>query len=235
MTLATRLHELSTQYGLTAPASTRLREFLDLLACDPLAPSSVTAADSAVDVHVADSLSALVIPGLRRARHVVDIGSGAGLPGLVLAIALPHAHVTLLESSRRKCQFIARAIDATAAHNAEVVCARAELWPSGAAVHDVVTARALAPLAVLCEYASPLLARAGLLIAWKGTTGDRERQEGDRAARQLGLGPADVVRVEPYPGSAAHHLHMYSKIADTPSRFPRRVGVARKQPLGGAG
>jgi 16S rRNA (guanine527-N7)-methyltransferase len=86
---------------------------------------------------------------------------------------------------------------------------------------------------LLCEYAAPLLAPGGMLVAWKGAVAPAEALAGDRAAREVGLGAAAVVRVEPYRGSATHHLHMYLKTADTPSRFPRRPGVARKHPLGG--
>jgi 16S rRNA (guanine527-N7)-methyltransferase len=85
---------------------------------------------------------------------------------------------------------------------------------------------------VLCEFAAPLLALGGTLMAWKGAASTAERLAGDRAAAELGLEQAVVVRTAPYPGSTAHHLHMYRKTADTSSRFPRRPGVARKHPLG---
>jgi 16S rRNA (guanine527-N7)-methyltransferase len=113
--------------------------------------------------------------------------------------------------------------------NASVVCARAE--EVHAAV-DLVTARALGELALVCEYAAPMLARGGSLVAWKGAVASAELDAGRRAARELGLEPRDVVRTSPYPGSASHHLYVYEKITDTPSRFPRRPGAARKQPLG---
>jgi 16S rRNA (guanine527-N7)-methyltransferase len=100
--------------------------------------------------------------------------------------------------------------------------------------HDVVTARAVGSLALLCEYAAPLLALGGTLVAWKGAAPAGERSAGDRAARELGLEPGAVLRTEPYTGSAGHHLHMYLKTADTPSSFPRRPGAARKHPLGGS-
>jgi 16S rRNA (guanine527-N7)-methyltransferase len=193
----------------------------------------VTASDEAIDVHVADSLTALDVPAVRAARKIADIGSGAGFPGLVLAIALPAAEVALVESNRRKCDFLERAVALTSAQNASVVCARAEGWPAGLGLHDVVAARAVGSLALLCEYAAPLLAVGGTFVAWKGEASVGERSGGDHAARELGLEPGGVLRTEPYTGSAGHHLHMYVKRADTPSRFPRRPGVARKHPLGG--
>jgi 16S rRNA (guanine527-N7)-methyltransferase len=96
-----------------------------------------------------------------------------------------------------------------------------------------VVARALAPLAVLCEYAAPLLALDGSLVAWKGEVGAVEALAGDRAAALLGLSSAGAVRGEPYAGSVAHHLHVFRKIAPTPAGYPRRAGVASRRPLGG--
>ncbi|MGD0980402.1 MAG: 16S rRNA (guanine(527)-N(7))-methyltransferase RsmG [Solirubrobacteraceae bacterium] len=232
MTAPERLHDLAARHRLGDAERTRLAALLELLATDVRAPSAVTASDEAVDIHVADSLSALGVSAVRDARRIADIGSGAGFPGLVLAIALPDAEVALVESNRRRCDFLERALTLTGAHNARVVCARAEAWPAGLGGQDLVTARAVGSLALLCEYAAPLLAVGGTLVAWKGTATDVERAAGDRAARELGLEPGAVLRTEPYTGSAGHHLHMYIKRADTPSSFPRRPGVARKRPLG---
>jgi 16S rRNA (guanine527-N7)-methyltransferase len=227
-----RLRELTGRHLLEPGADARLAALLELLATDVRAPSAVTAIDQAVDIHVADSLSALGVSAVRNARRIADIGSGAGFPGLVLAVALPAADVTLVESNARKCDFLERALALTGVRNASVVCARAEAWPGGLGLHDAVTARAVGSLALLCEYAAPLMAVGGTLVAWKGAPSPGERAAGERAARELGLEPGTVLRTEPYTGSTGHHLYMYLKTADTPSRFPRRPGVARKHPLG---
>jgi 16S rRNA (guanine527-N7)-methyltransferase len=232
VTAPERLSDLGARHRLDSAAVTRLAALLELLATDVRAPSAVTATDEAVDIHIADSLSALGVSAVRDSCRIADIGSGAGFPGLVLAIALPDAEVALVESNRRKCDFLERALALTGARNARVVCARAEAWPAGLGGHDLVTARAVGSLALLCEYAAPLLAVGGTLVAWKGVATTVERSAADRAARELGLEPGAVLRTEPYTGSVGHHLHMYLKRADTPSSFPRRPGVARKRPLG---
>jgi 16S rRNA (guanine527-N7)-methyltransferase len=116
-----------------------------------------------------------------------------------------------------------------------VVHARAEEWTAGLGAHDLVVARALAALPVLCEYAAPLLALRGSLVAWKGAVASEERAAGARAAATLGLRAERAVRTEPYPGSVAHHLYEYRKLAPTPPGFPRRAGLARRRPLGAAG
>jgi 16S rRNA (guanine527-N7)-methyltransferase len=95
-----------------------------------------------------------------------------------------------------------------------------------------VTARAVAGLPVLVEYAAPLLRLSGMLVAWKGARDPAEEELGRAAADEVGLALADVLRVEPFEGARNRHLHLYRKVAPTPGRFPRRPGMAAKRPLG---
>ena len=208
-----------------------LTSLLALQAKDPTASTSVRDPAVAVDRHVADSLSALVLEEVRGARRIADIGSGAGWPGLALAAALPAARVALVESAVRHCRYLERAVVEAGLDNVEVVHARAEEWSDGIGAHDLVTARALAALPVVCEYAAPLLAEGGALVAWKGAAAQDELADGRAAAEILGLKAAEPVRVVPYAGARDHTLHVFRKIAPTPSRFPRRPGMAVKRPL----
>jgi 16S rRNA (guanine527-N7)-methyltransferase len=184
-----------------------------------------------VDVHIADSLAGLAVAEIRAARLIADLGAGAGVPGLVLAVALPAAHVVLVESIGRKCEFLRATALTMKLGNVEVVPARAEQWSDGIGRCDVVCARALAALPVLCEYAAPLLRDQGVLVAWKGAVGPEEAADGRAAAATLGLGPAQVLDVEPYPASERRTLHVLRKIAPTPPGYPRRPGIATKRPL----
>ena len=187
-----------------------------------------------VDIHVADSLSGLEAAALPPAPRVADIGSGAGFPGLVLAIALPGARIDLVESGRRKTDVIARLAAAAGVENARAVASRAEEWAAaeGAEAYDVVTARAVGSLALLAEYAAPLLRQGGSLVAWKGARDEAEELAGRAAAEELGLEADEPLRVVPFPAARARHLHVFRKVAPTPARFPRRAGMARKRPLG---
>ncbi len=207
---------------------------MNLVAHDPDAPTTVTDPGGILRDHLADSLVALDVPEVRSAAAIADLGSGAGFPGLPLAIALPAARVSCVESNGRKCAFITRAAEACGAGNAGAVYARAESWPEGIGTCDLVTARALAPLAVVAEYAAPLLAGGGALVAWRGRRDPADEAAGARAAAELGLEPGPVIAVEPYPGALHRHLHVMRKVTPTPERFPRRPGMARKRPLGGA-
>jgi 16S rRNA (guanine527-N7)-methyltransferase len=207
---------------------------VDRVAADPEAPTTVRDRGAVLRDHLADSLVALELPEVRAATCVADLGSGAGFPGLPLAVALPSARVSCVESNGRKCAFISAAIEACGLRNAVAVHARAEDWPAGRDSCDLVTARALAPLAVVAEYASPLLTIGGSLVAWRGRRDSEDEAAGARAAGELGLEPVQIVRVEPYPGALHRHLHVLRKVTPTPERFPRRPGMARKRPLGGA-
>jgi 16S rRNA (guanine527-N7)-methyltransferase len=151
----------------------------------------------------------------------------------VLAAALPGAEIDLIEATARKCEVIARLAAASDLANTRAVPRRAEEWAAeeGAGAYDVVTARAVAPLAVLVEYAAPLLRPGGTFVAWKGARDAEEEAAGQEAAEILGLVPAEPVTVRPFSGSHPRALHVYSKEGPTPSRFPRRPGMASKRPL----
>lgn len=208
----------------------RFGPLLDRLA-DPEAPTSVHDRSRARNVHIADSLTALDVPGVPEARRIGDLGSGAGLPGLVLAIALPEAQVTLVESVGKKCAWMEATAERLRLANAHVVWARAEEWEEGHGACDVVTARALGSLAVLCEYAAPLLREGGVLVAWKGAVDEAEEADGLAAAEVLGLERSAVLPVWPYPGSERRTLHVFRKTGPTAAGYPRRPGMAAKRPL----
>lgn len=179
---------------------------------------------------MADSLVALEVVGLREARSVVDLGSGPGLPGLPLAIALPKTSFALVESVGRKCAFIERAAAACSVTNVEVVHGRAETLGLGR--FDAAVVRAVAALDVVLEYAAPVLVPGGRLVAWRGHRDAVSEAAAERAARVLGLDATEVRRVHPYAGARDRHLHVFLKVRETPERFPRRPGMAVKRPLG---
>lgn len=226
-----RLHDLATAHGIPDAGTAALERLLELLADDPTAPTTVVEPSRAIDVHVADSLVGLDVEPVRAARTLADLGAGAGLPGLPLAVALPGCRVVLVESVGRKAAFIERCIAAMGLANAEVVARRAEEWGEGTGACDVVTARALAALNVLVEYAAPLLREGGVLVAWKGHRDRDEEREGASAAARLGMEIQEVRPVVPFPEAEARHLVVARKIAPTPPGFPRRPGMARKRPL----
>jgi 16S rRNA (guanine527-N7)-methyltransferase len=216
-----------------AAAEPALEALLEMLS-QPRAPISVSSARGARDVHIADSLSGLEVEQLAAADGVADLGSGAGLPGLVLAACLPDARFDLIESLGRKCEFLREAAKRMALANIDVVCDRSEDWASsqGREAYDAVTARAVGSLATLAELASPLLREGGVLVAWKGARSAAEESAAVRAADRLAMEPVEIRSVRPYAGSRDRHIHLLRKNGPTPNGLPRRPGMAAKRPFG---
>jgi 16S rRNA (guanine527-N7)-methyltransferase len=226
------LTTLGELHGLGDRQLDQLEAVLAGLAEDEHAPTTVRETGLAIDVHLADSLTALELDAVRAADTIADLGAGAGFPGLVLAVALPRAEVSLVESQARKCAFIERLRAAAEIENARVVCARAEEWGEGLRRNGVAVARALAAQPVVLEYAAPLLEHGGVLVDWRGRRDSAQEAEAACAAEQLGMRLLEIRRTEPYKDARDHHLHVFEKVTETPSRFPRRAGVARKRSLG---
>lgn len=233
MDVASRLNELARFYSLPAGTEPRLERLLGLIAGAPVSITAVREPSRAVEAHVADSLSGLLIPQLREASSLADLGSGGGFPGLVLAAALPATTVTLVESVQKKASFLEAAATELDLRNVAVVAQRAEDWSAGRASQAVVTARALAPLTTLVEYAAPLLEGDGSLVAWKGPAADAELADADTAAQLLGMSPPRPMPVPPGLVGGAEGLRLYvsSKVSPTPESYPRRAGMARKRPI----
>lgn len=218
---------------LSAQQLAQLATVLEVLERDEHAPTTVRTAREAAERHLADSLVGLDFDYLIGARVIADLGAGAGFPGLALAVALPAARVALVESQRRKCEFLERISSAAHVENASVVCARVEQWNAGSTANDAVVARALAPQPVVLEYAAPLLRLGGALLDWRGKREEREERASASAAHELGLEPREIRSVQPFADATDRHVHVFVKVSATPARFPRRPGIARKRPLGG--
>ena len=231
MRVARRLEEVCGEHGVPPEGRGAIAALLGLLERDDTAPTTVREPERAVDVHVADALTGLEVPGLRAARRIADLGSGAGVPGLVLAAALPGVRVHLVESAGRKCAFLRRAVEVTGLPNVDVVHDRAETWGAGRHACDAVTARAVASLPVLVEYAAPLLTRDGVLVCWKGDVDGTEERDGAAAADLLGLESVGPFSTRPYRDAERHRLYVYLKVRPTPNGYPRRPGMARKRPI----
>jgi 16S rRNA (guanine527-N7)-methyltransferase len=189
---------------------------IDRWLADLVATPGLTAVsgEEARRVHVDESLAALEV--VRRYEGpIVDVGSGGGAPGIPLAHALPDREVTLLEATRRKCEFLERW--ARELPNVQVVCGRAEEQPVDA--WGVAVAKALAPPPVAAEWCLPLVVPGGAAVVYVGPTAqaDRVAQVAERLAAELAESP---------PG-----LLVLRKLGPTPPGFPRRPGLARKRPL----
>ena len=188
--------------------------------------------------HFLDSLSCLLAIKSRRKpkreMRVVDVGSGAGFPGLPLAIMRPDIHLTLLDATEKKCVFLRHMISEIGLQSTRVLHSRAENMgrdPDHRGRYDWAIARAVARLPVLLEYLLPITRSGGRCLAQKTETAPAEIQDAEHALAVLGGEVEEVLRVE-LPGIAEpRHLIVIKKVAATPDAYPRRTGVPRKRPL----
>lgn len=188
--------------------------------------------------HFLDSLSCLPVMEARgglEGRRVVDVGTGAGFPGLPLKIVRPAMRLTLVEATRKKTDFLRAVVAELGLEGVEVIHARAERVgrdPRHREHYDWALARAVAEMRILAEYLLPLVRVGGYALAQKGEQAPAEVQRAERALALLG---GEVERLEPValPGVAERrYLVVVRKVAATPDRYPRREGMPAKRPLG---
>ncbi len=184
--------------------------------------------------HFLDSLSVLTVTECLDGRRVIDVGTGAGFPGLALKIACPEMRLTLVESVGKKADFCRHMVEVLELEGVEVIAARAEevgRRPAHREAYDWAVARAVARLPILAEYLLPLVRLGGAMLAQKGETGPAEAQQARHAFAVLG---GELERLQPLtlPGiTETRYLILVRKRAATPAGYPRRVGVPAKRPL----
>jgi 16S rRNA (guanine527-N7)-methyltransferase len=203
---------------MTSPQQIRTRHFLDSLA----------------GLAVLDELAIQ----LQKPLRVLDIGSGAGFPGLVLALARPDWSVVSLEATDKKARFQQTVCTAMGLNNVEIIYGRAEEMAHQTSFReqfDAVTARAVASLPVLSELALGFLREQGLALFWKGPNVEEETVNADGAAKQMGGRIEKIVTYmlpDKTEGSIDFSLVVCRKIHPTPKKYPRVFGMIKKQPLG---
>lgn len=198
--------------------------------------TAVTDEAEMMDRHYVDSLSALAQPEmLPEAARLIDVGTGAGFPGLPLAIAREDLQVTLLDAQQKRLNFLQAVIDRLSLKNVTLVHARAE---DGARnkehreQYDLAVARAVAPLNVLAEYLLPFVKTGGKVICWKGPALAEELESGRKAAFLLGGALGEQVKTT-FPGRDwEHSLLTLEKTGKTPKIYPRKAGTPSRKPLG---
>lgn len=227
-----RLRAALDAAGVTIPADTAgaLVALVDRMLLQRQNLTAITTMDEAIERHLVDSLVALRVPEIAAATGIVDVGSGGGFPGIALAAALPDAGVTLVESERKKAQWLERCaadfpnLRVVADRSEHLAAAHREAWP-------LATARALAAPPAALELTAPLVAVGGHVVLWRTTDADPALDADAAAAAEiLGLERLEPAHVEPFPG-ARRYLDRYRKVSPTPPAYPRRPGRATKRPI----
>lgn len=184
--------------------------------------------------HFLDSLSCARVMGDLNGRSLIDVGTGAGFPGLPLKLLFPQLQLTLVESVAKKGQFLQAVVEELGLNRVAIVTERVELLgqqPRHRQQYDWAAARAVAELRVLVEYLLPLCRVGGGILAQKGEGVDTELANAAGAIQLLGGETPQLTSVMLPGREQPHYLVTVRKVSETPAKFPRRVGVPGKRPL----
>ena len=197
--------------------------------------TAVTDDEETVDKHFIDSLTVLRTGLVKENMKLIDVGTGAGFPGMVLALACPELQVTLLDAQQKRLSFLKAVSEATESENITIIHARAEDGARKAELreqYDIAAARALAPLNVLCEYLLPYVKVDGYALCWKGPALKEETEAGRKAAHLLGGRLEMPVKSTVFGREWDHMILPVRKIQHTSAQYPRKAGTPKNKPLG---
>lgn len=190
--------------------------------------TAITEPDQVAKLHLLDSLSILAVKDLR-GKRMVDVGCGAGFPGVPVKIACPEVELTLLDSLGKRMNWLETILPQLGVE-ANCVTARAEEAVANCReTYDIATSRAVARLNILLELTAPFVKVGGFVLAMKGTAAREELEEAKKAIKTLGL-KLEEVREFPVDGTA-HTVIVLKKVAPTPAKFPRRYAKIKQAPL----
>ncbi|HEX3050291.1 MAG TPA: 16S rRNA (guanine(527)-N(7))-methyltransferase RsmG [Aggregatilineaceae bacterium] len=196
--------------------------------------TAITEPDAIEMRHFLDSLTVIKAVPMTAGQRVIDVGTGAGFPGLPLRLMFPSIELTLLEATAKKTSFLEHIKARLNLNNVRIVTARAEEAGQDSAHReqfDVVVARAVAQMQVLGEYLLPLCKVGGKCVALKGENAVSEARQAEQALKILGGHVSKVVEMELPQVPETHHLVVIQKVAATPPQYPRRTGMPTKRPL----
>lgn len=196
--------------------------------------TAITLYQDVLKKHFIDSLSLTKVCDLGQKCHMIDVGTGAGFPGLALKIAFPEIHVTLLDSLQKRIQFLDTVIEELKLENVQTVHGRAEDFAKPGKLResfDICVSRAVANFSTLSEYCLPYVRTGGLFIAYKSEKVASEIEEAGRAIPLLGGRIKEKVEFTLPYSDIYRSLVVIQKIEKTPGKYPRKAGLPSKEPL----
>lgn len=198
--------------------------------------TAITEQNEVIDKHIVDSLSIIrIVPDIgEKSRKIIDLGTGAGFPGIPMAIAWPNLNLFLADSQNKKINFIREEAEKLGLKNLTAEHGRAEDFGQSRLYRekfDICVSRAVANLSTLSEYCLPFIHQKGWFIPYKSGMVDTELKDSEKAVRLLGGSIKKTVRFQLPSGSGERTLILIEKTGITPRQYPRKAGTPQKAPL----
>lgn len=196
--------------------------------------TAITEDGEVVKKHFIDCIKAFKSDKIKNAKTIIDVGTGAGFPGLPIAIMNPNVEVTLLDSLNKRINFLNLVVRELGLKNVKTIHSRAEdgaRKPELREKFDIATSRAVANMAVLSEFCMPYVKKGGYFVALKGPSIDEELENGSNAIKILGGELKDIIEISIEETDLKHNIVEVKKIKTCPKTYPRKAGTVNKKPL----
>lgn len=196
--------------------------------------TAITEDEDVVKKHFIDCIKAFKSESIKNAKTIIDVGTGAGFPGLPIAIMNPNVEVTLLDSLNKRINFLNLVVRELGLKNVKTIHSRAEdgaRKPELREKFDVATSRAVANMAVLSEFCMPYVKKGGYFVALKGPAIDEELENGSNAIKILGGELQGIIEISIEETDLKHNIVEVKKVKNCPKTYPRKAGTVNKKPL----
>ena len=196
--------------------------------------TAITEDEEVIKKHFIDCIKAFKSDAIRNAKNIIDVGTGAGFPGLPIAIMNPNVEVTLLDSLNKRINYLNIVVRELGLKNVTTIHSRAEdgaRKPELREQFDVATSRAVANMAVLSEFCMPYVKKGGYFVALKGPSIDEELKNGGNAIKTLGGELKGIIEISIEETDLKHNIVEVAKIKSCPKTYPRKAGTITKKPL----
>ncbi|WP_035293146.1 16S rRNA (guanine(527)-N(7))-methyltransferase RsmG [Clostridium sp. KNHs214] len=196
--------------------------------------TAITDDEEIIKKHFIDSFKIFKFAKLKECKKIIDVGTGAGFPGIPMKIVKDNLEITLLDSLKKRITFLDEVVNKLSLNSVETLHGRAEDFAKDKKYreqYDAVVSRAVANMTVLSEFCIPFVKKGGYFVALKGPAIGEELEEAQKAIKILGGKIQEIIEVDIEGSNLRHNLVVVKKVKDTPKGYPRKAGVVSKNPL----